>query len=67
MESTTFGIDVAVKDAISLVKAGARDKSIKLSYTRDINVPRLVEGDKYRVMQILTNLLGNAGAYRGVL
>lgn len=49
-----------IKDQAILFKASAQLKDVKLSYKVDENVPESLQGDGYRINQILSNLINNA-------
>jgi signal transduction histidine kinase/ActR/RegA family two-component response regulator len=55
-----FDPRVPVKDAIAVSAIVARSKQLQLSSSIDDKVPRRVRGDPHRLMQVLTNLIGNA-------
>ncbi len=49
-----------LSELLSVMNVQARGKKIKLECDIDSSVPRIVEIDKFKLRQILTNLLGNA-------
>lgn len=55
-----FRIDAVVDDVFTLFGALAREKSLGLSVEVSASVPEWVEGDRRRLRQVLTNLVGNA-------
>ena len=60
IESAPFELVASVDDAVSLVKASAREKDLDLTVECDPELPVWVVGDPARLRQILVNLLGNA-------
>lgn len=44
----------------TIYTAKSKEKGLELHYTLDPNCPKYVVGDKYRLVQILNNLVGNA-------
>ena len=60
LDREPFSIAAVVEDVTTLFGALASDKSIALSVEVAASVPEWVEGDRRRVRQVLTNLVGNA-------
>jgi signal transduction histidine kinase/DNA-binding response OmpR family regulator/HPt (histidine-containing phosphotransfer) domain-containing protein len=59
LDSQTFNLKETLRATTDLLKGKAADKC--LSFKKDnINIPDFVKGDKIRLSQILTNLIGNA-------
>jgi signal transduction histidine kinase/DNA-binding response OmpR family regulator len=55
-----FEIRGVVREVIDLLQEGAREKGLELAYLIHGNIPDFVIGDQTRLLQILTNLIGNA-------
>jgi len=60
LEPKAFHLQDLVRQALEIVSAGARQKSIALTLHTDENLPCYVRADSGRLRQILLNLLGNA-------
>jgi hypothetical protein len=60
IESIRFEPRRAIEQAVNLMRAQAQAKSIDLTLRFDESLPAWVEGDPYRVQQIVLNLVGNA-------
>lgn len=60
LENEPFALRKAVTDTIELFIPLAHEKGIKLNAEIGRTLPRYVEGDEGRFIQILRNLLGNA-------
>jgi signal transduction histidine kinase len=60
LEKRTVNIPKYVTDQVTLFKASAVLKGVELNFDIDKNIPSKLEGDGYRISQILTNLINNA-------
>jgi signal transduction histidine kinase len=60
MEQISFSVSSIVEEALDMVMAKARDKSLELVYELSPDVPGAVLGDPGRVRQVLLNFLSNA-------
>jgi len=63
MEMKKFDIAALVKEIIELLEISAHRKKIKLRLDFDPGKPILVEGDKERIRQVMTNLIDNSIKY----
>lgn len=59
-DATPFNMHELLIEVISAIKPQVAAKSLELVTSFDVNRSELVEGDKFRLKQILFNLLGNA-------
>ena len=55
-----FELRPMVTNAVEIVRAGAEDKGLKLTFAIAADVPAFLTGDQSRLRQIMLNLLGNA-------
>ncbi|EGD84488.1 hypothetical protein H112_08191 [Trichophyton rubrum D6] len=55
-----FHVRSVLEDAIDTISSRAIDKGLELNYLVDTDVPSTVLGDRFRIRQILINLMGNA-------
>jgi len=60
IDKEDFIVDDIIQNVCKVLEGKAKDKKIKLDYSIDSQVPRIVKGDKTRLYQILINLVGNA-------
>ncbi len=60
IEETPFELDVMLKNIMDLFGYQAEHKGILLAYDVSLNVENNLIGDPFRLMQVLTNLVGNA-------
>jgi signal transduction histidine kinase/CheY-like chemotaxis protein len=60
LRTTKFSLPDAVNDTVLLLAQRAKTKGLSLKVTIDPRVPGVLRGDRYRLRQILTNLIGNA-------
>jgi signal transduction histidine kinase/ActR/RegA family two-component response regulator/HPt (histidine-containing phosphotransfer) domain-containing protein len=56
----TFNLHTCITSAIALLTPQCTQKGINLTWFIDPRLPQQVEGDSYRLRQILTNLVSNA-------
>ena len=59
-ESLSFDLQTQLEGFAEAHKPAAREKGLRFSCCMDAAVPSLVRGDPGRLLQILTNLVGNA-------
>ena len=60
LEKHLFDVSAMVGDAMGLVGPRASAGSVSLNFTVDPTISRYLEGDSYRLRQILLNLVSNA-------
>lgn len=60
METINFSMRGTVFSALKTLAVKANDKCLNLAYQVDSSVPDYVNGDPYRLRQIILNLVGNA-------
>lgn len=60
LEKRSLDIHKLFKEQITLFKATAKIKGIELELYVDDNVPKNLQGDSYRLTQIIANLISNA-------
>ncbi|MGE5630375.1 MAG: PAS domain S-box protein [Caulobacteraceae bacterium] len=60
MEYIDFNIAELVKQAIKPHIIRAREKGLEFLYSVDDKIPQIVNGDPYRLKQVINNLVGNA-------
>ncbi|MGA9564802.1 MAG: PAS domain S-box protein [Candidatus Korobacteraceae bacterium] len=60
LESLAFDLQSRLNDFVAVYHLGAREKGLQFSCSVDAAVPTLLRGDPGRLLQILTNLVGNA-------
>jgi CheY-like chemotaxis protein/nitrogen-specific signal transduction histidine kinase/HPt (histidine-containing phosphotransfer) domain-containing protein len=60
LEMLHFDLDDAVGQVVHLLAPRAASKDVELLYSIAPDVPLVLEGDPFRVRQVLTNLVGNA-------
>ncbi len=60
MENTVFSLPGLLNDIANLFQGRAEEKDLAFEMIIDKQIPALVIGDEKRIMQVLTNLLGNA-------
>lgn len=59
-EKIDFNIKEQLETVITTFQVNAQEKSIRLEYEIDENVPAIIIGDPYRLNQIIMNLTSNA-------
>ena len=55
-----FHVRSMLEDVMDTIGSRAIDKGLELNYLVDVDVPAMVMGDRFRIRQILINLVGNA-------
>jgi len=60
LENERFDVRAAVGAALKPLEVTARGKGLKLQYSIELDVPDEVVGDRGRLRQVLTNIVGNA-------
>lgn len=55
-----FHVRSVIEDVIDTVASRAIDKGLEINYLMDVDVPAMMVGDRFRVRQVLINLVGNA-------
>ncbi|KAK1141089.1 hypothetical protein N8T08_009364 [Aspergillus melleus] len=55
-----FHVRSVIEDVIDTVASRAIDKGLEINYLMDVDVPPMVIGDRFRIRQVLINLVGNA-------
>jgi len=60
LHETTFDLRALIRETVELMATTARDKPLTLSCAISRQLPARVQGDPYRLRQVLVNLLHNA-------
>lgn len=60
LENTDFSMRGTVFSALKTLATRASDKCINLAYQVDSSIPDFINGDPFRLRQIILNLVGNA-------
>ncbi len=60
LHSDPFDLERTIHELIMLMQPTARDKGIELLVDYDMFLPTMFAGDRGRIRQIITNLMGNA-------
>lgn len=60
LHEESFDLNATVREIFRLLQPGIEGKEIELRLDYDIFLPPLIIGDRGRIRQILTNLIGNA-------
>lgn len=55
-----FHLRSVLEDVIDTISSRAIDKGLEINYLMDTDVPDMVIGDRFRIRQVLINLMGNA-------
>jgi two-component system phosphate regulon sensor histidine kinase PhoR len=63
IENERFDINTLVKDVYEQMEVRAKDRGISLIIKEGCNKPFYVLGDRYRIRQVLVNLIGNSIKY----
>jgi two-component system phosphate regulon sensor histidine kinase PhoR len=63
MEIDRFDVNALLKDVYEQLEVRAKDRGISLVIKEGCNIPFWVQGDKYRIRQVLVNLVLNAIKY----
>lgn len=58
--SSWFHVRSVLEDVIDTISSRAIDKGLEINYLMDGDVPATVVGDRFRIRQVLINLMGNA-------
>lgn len=60
MVKSWFHLRSVLEDVIDTISSRAIDKGLEINYLMDTDVPDMVIGDRFRIRQVLINLMGNA-------
>lgn len=60
MVNSWFHVRSMIEEVIDTVYSRAIDKHLELNYLMALDVPAMVIGDRFRIRQVLLNLVGNA-------
>ena len=60
LNSRPFDLRACLEDSLDLLAVRAFEKNLDLVYQADDGIPAIIEGDSFRLRQVLTNLLSNA-------
>src|SRR5665213_761719 len=60
IEKIDFKLDEVVDNVRAVFKYRVQDKGLRLRFSIDENIPPVLNGDPYRLNQILVNLIGNS-------
>ncbi|MEO3413408.1 response regulator [Roseovarius sp. CAU 1744] len=60
LQTEQFDLERSIHELITLMQPTARDKGLDLLVDYDVFLPTRFEGDRGRIRQVLTNLMGNA-------
>lgn len=59
-DSANFKLDETIENVFSFLQVKADKKQVQFEYELNPNIPEVLIGDKYRLSQVLVNLLDNA-------
>jgi len=60
LDPVTFSVEAVVADTMKVLALRAHDKGLEMAFEVAPTVPRYLVGDKGRLRQIITNLVGNS-------
>ena len=60
LQTEQFDLERTIHELVTLMQTTARDKGLDLLVDYDVFLPTQFEGDRGRIRQVLTNLMGNA-------
>ena len=60
LHSDRFDLERSIHELVMLLQATARDKGLELLVDYDMFLPTMFTGDRGRLRQVITNLMGNA-------
>jgi PAS domain S-box-containing protein len=60
LEHVDIDLQALLASTIQILRQRAEDKHIKLDFTYDVALPKVIKGDPVRINQIINNLVGNA-------
>ena len=60
LQSEEFDLERCIHELVTLLQPTARDKGLDLLVDYDVFLPTQFEGDRGRIRQVMTNLMGNA-------
>lgn len=60
LEETVFNLEELLRDMTAIFRPSALLKHVTFEISAHSDMPRFVEGDNFKIRQILSNLLGNA-------
>ncbi len=60
LENIEFSLSKVIMSTVKLLKFYSDKKGLELDYELDKNIPEKLNGDPYRLTQVITNLLNNA-------
>lgn len=60
MVNSWFHVRSMIEDVIDTIASRAIDKGLEINYLMEADVPAMMIGDRFRIRQVLINLVGNA-------
>jgi PAS domain S-box-containing protein len=60
LQNENFVLHSLIENAVELFRMRTEAKGLALSFSIDPDIPRILRGDRFRLRQILVNLIGNA-------